>query len=159
MSDSWETFGGALQEESAALARLHEAGLRLTEALVRNNPAEITLAERGLDGARRAFQSSSVKRRNMMSRGFGKMTLRQVCRYAPRRMAPTFGQRLYELTTLSINVKITSGNNKALIAAGMGRLIKITAAMQKAANAEPKTYKRRGFIPPPTNSVLLSSRA
>jgi hypothetical protein len=56
-------------------------------------------------------------------------------------------------------VKITSGNNKSLIAAGMERLIKITTAMQKAANAEPQTYKRRGFIPPPTNSVLLSSRA
>ena len=25
MSDSWETFGGALQEESGALARVHEA--------------------------------------------------------------------------------------------------------------------------------------
>jgi hypothetical protein len=159
MSDSWETFSGVLSEESAALTRVHEAGLRLTEALVHNNPAEITLAERTLDGARRAFQASSSKRRTMMSRGFGKMTLRQVCRYAPRRLGPTLGQRLYELTTLSINVKITSGNNKALIAAGMERLIKITTAMQKAANAEPKTYRRRGFVPPPTNSVLLSSRA
>jgi hypothetical protein len=159
MSDSWEAFSGALQEESAALGRVHEAGMRLTEALVHNSPAEITLAERGLDGARRAFASSSAKRRSMMTRGFGKMTLRQVCRYAPRRMSPVLGQRLYELTTLSINVKITSGNNKALIAAGMERLIKITSAMQKAANAGPQTYKRRGFIPPPTNSVLVSSRA
>lgn len=159
MSDSWEAFSGALSEESAALARVHEAGLRLTEALIHNSPPEITLADRCLDGARKAFQASSSKRRSMMVRGFGKMTLRQVCRYAPRRLAPTFGQRLYELTTLSINVKITSGNNKALIAAGMERLIKITTAMQKAANSEPKTYKRRGFIPPPTNSVLLSSRA
>jgi len=159
MGDSWDAFSGALQDESAALSRVHEAGLRLTEALVRNQVAEITAAERALDGARRAFQSASVKRRNMMSRGFGKMSLRQVCRYAPRRLAPTLGQRLYELTTLSINIKITSGNNKALIAAGMDRLIKITTAMQKSANAEPRTYKRRGFIPPPTNSVLLSSRA
>jgi len=159
MSDSWDAFSAALHEESAALARVHEAGLRLTEALVRNDIAEITTAERALDGARRAFTASSVKRRNMMSRGFGKMSLRQVCRYAPRRLAPTFGQRLYELTTLSINVKITNGNNKALIAAGMERLIKITSAMQKSANSEPKTYKRRGFVPPPTNSVLLSSRA
>jgi hypothetical protein len=159
MSDSWEAFSAALHEESAALARVHEAGLRMTEALIHNVPAEITLADRGLDGARKAFQASSSKRRGMMVRGFGKMTLRQVCRYAPRRLAPTLGQRLYELTTLSISVKITSGNNKSLIAAGMERLIKITTAMQKAANAEPQTYKRRGFIPPPTNSVLLSSRA
>ena len=159
MSDSWESFCSALQEESSALSRVHEAGLLLTQALIHNSPAEITLAERGLDGARNAFQASSVKRRTMMSRGFGKLTLRQVCRYAPRRMAPHLGQRLYELTTLSINVKITSNNNKALIASGMERLIKITAAMQRAANAEPKTYRRRGFVPPPTNSVLLSSRA
>jgi hypothetical protein len=159
MNDSWEAFASVLQEESAALARVHEAGLRLTEALVHDSPPEIVLAERGLDGARRAFQASAAKRRNMMARGFGKMTLRQVCRYAPRRLVPTLGQRLYELTNLSINVKITSNNNKALIAAGMERLIKITSAMQRAANAEPKTYRRRGFVPPPTNSVLLSSRA
>jgi hypothetical protein len=159
MTDSWESFTGALQEESAALTRVHECAQRLTQALVHNVPAEIMVAERALDGARRAFQTSSVKRRNMQSRGFGKMTLRQVCRYAPRRLSPTLGQRLYELTTLSINVKISSSNNKALIASGMERLIKITSAMQRAANAEPKTYKRRGFVPPPTNSVLVSSRA
>jgi hypothetical protein len=159
VSDSWETFAGALQEESAALARVHDAALRLTEVLVRNRAAEIMLAEKALDGARRAYQTISAKRRGMQARGFGKMTLRQVCAYAPRRLGPTLNQRLYELTTYSIGLRITANNNKALIASGMERLMKVTTALQRAANEGPKTYRRRGFIPPPTNSVLLSSRA
>ncbi|HZY97972.1 MAG TPA: hypothetical protein VFE36_00220, partial [Candidatus Baltobacteraceae bacterium] len=118
MSDSWETFAGALQEESAALGRVHDAALRLTEVLVRNRAAEIMVAERALDGARRAYQTTSAKRRGMQARGFGKMTLRQVCAYAPRRLGATFNQRLYELTTYSIGLRITSNNNKALIASG-----------------------------------------
>lgn len=159
MSDSWETFAGALQEESAALARVHDAAMRLTEVLVRNRAAEIMLAERALDGARRAYQTISAKRRGMQARGFGKMTLRQVCAYAPRRLAPALNQRLYELTTYSIGLRITANNNKALIASGMERLMQVTTALQRAANEGPKTYRRRGFIPPPSNSVLLSSRA
>jgi len=159
MSDSWETFAGALLEESAALGRVHDAALRLTEVLVNNRAAEIMLAEKALDGARRAYQTLSAKRRGMQARGFGKMTLRQVCAYAPRRLAPTLNQRLYELTTYSIGLRITSNNNKSLIASGMERLMKVTSALQSAANEGPKTYRRRGFIPPPTNSVLLSSRA
>lgn len=159
MTDSWEAFAGALQEESAALARVHDAAMKLTQALVRNRPVEITAAERALDGARKAFTSCSAKRRGMQARGFGKMALRQVCAYAPRRFAPAFNQRLYELTTLTLGLKITSNNNKALIASGLDRLIKVTAAIQKAANPGPGTYRRRGYIPPPTNSVLVSSRA
>lgn len=159
MSDSWETFAGALGEESAALGRVHEAALRLTDVLVKNRAAEIMLAEKALDGARRAYQTVSAKRRGMQARGFGKMTLRQVCAYAPRRLAPMLNQRLYELTTYSIGLRITSNNNKSLIASGMDRLMKVTTELQRAANEGPKTYRRRGFIPPPTNSVLLSSRA
>lgn len=159
MNDSWESFAGALLEESAALTRVHDAAMSLTKALVRNVPAEIMLAERALDGARRAFQASSAKRRGMQARGFGKLTLNEVCAYAPRRMRATFNQRLYELSTLSIGMKITTNNNKALIASGLDRLIKMTSALQKAVNQGPKTYKRRGFIPPPTNSVLVSSQA
>lgn len=159
MSDSWETFAGALQEESAALGRVHDAALRLTDVLVKNRAADIMLAEKALDGARRAYQTISAKRRGMQARGFGKLTLRQVCAYAPRRLAPTLNQRLYELTTFSIGLRITSNNNKSLIASGMDRLMKVTAELQRASSEGPKTYRRRGFIPPPTNSVLLSSRA
>ncbi len=159
MSDSWESFATALQEESAALSRLHDAALRLTQALVKNSADDIGTADKALDGARRAFATSSSKRRGMQARGFGQMTLRQVCAYAPRRLAPAFNQRLYELTTLSIGLRITSKNNKALIVGGLDRLMQVTAALQRAANEGPKTYRRRGFVPPPTNSVLVSSKA
>jgi len=159
VSDSWESFATVLDEEAAALRRVHDAAIRLTAALVGNSAQEIGLAERGLDGARRAFASSSVKRRGMQARGFGKMTLRQVCAYAPRRLALTFNQRVYELTTLSIGLRISGDNNKALIASGLDRLMKVTSTLQQAASEGPKTYKRRGFVPPPTNSVLVSSRA
>src|SRR5215472_6579732 len=132
MSDSWETFAGALLEESAALGRVHDAALRLTEVLVNNRAAEIMLAEKALDGARRAYQTLSAKRRGMQARGFVKMTLRQVCAYAPRRLAPTLNQLLYELKTYSIGLRITSNNNKSLIASGMERLMKVTSALQSA---------------------------
>jgi hypothetical protein len=159
MGDSWETFAGALSEESAALTRVNDTAHKLTQALVQSVPAEILSAEKALDTARRAYQTASAKRRGMQTRGFGQMTLRQVCAYAPRRLAGPLNQRLYELTTLSIGLKITANNNKALIVGGLDRLMQITAALQKAANQTPATYKRRGFIPPPTNSVLVSSRA
>lgn len=159
MTDSWEIFAAALQEESAALARMHDAALAMTQALVLNRPVDISASERAVDGARRAFVSSSGKRRGMQARGFGQMTLRQVCAYAPRRFAPTLNQRLYELSTLSIGLKISNNNNKALIVSGLDRLMQVTSALQRASSDEPKTYRRRGFVPPPTNSVLLSSRA
>ncbi len=159
MSDSWDAFGAALREEAQLLKRTHEAALLLTQALVKNDATEILECERVLDSARRAYHSASGKRRGMQIRGFGSLTLRQVCLYAPRQLWPTFNQRLVELTTTSIGLKITNNNNKALIQAGMQRLVKITAALQKAAQDTPGTYKRRGFVPPPTNSVLVSSNA
>lgn len=159
MSDSWETFAAALQDESAALARVHDGALRLTKTLVESAPSEIIAAERALDQARRAFQTCSAKRRGMQSRGFGKLTLRQVCAYAPRRMAGVLNQRLYELTTMSIGLKITANNNKALIVGGLDRLVQVTAALQRASDESPHTYRRRGMVPPPTHSVLVSSRA
>lgn len=159
MSDSWDAFAGALQEESVLLRRTHEAALALTKALVGDDPREIMSAERALDGARREYHSASGKRRGMQIRGFGSMTLRQVCMYAPRTMWPTLNQRVVELTTTSIGLRLTNENNKALISAGMQRLMKITAALQEAAHDGPRTYKRRGYVPPPTNSVLVSSKA
>ncbi len=159
MSDSWEAFATALSEESQLLRRTHDAALALTKALVRSDAVEILECERGLDSARRAYHSASGKRRGMQIRGFGSLTLRQVCLYAPRPLWPTLNQRLVELTTTSIGLRITNNNNKALIQSGMQRLVKITTALQKAANDTPGTYKRRGFVPPPTNSVLVSSKA
>ncbi|HTV75014.1 MAG TPA: hypothetical protein VMD47_05425 [Candidatus Acidoferrales bacterium] len=159
MSDSWEAFTSALHEESKLLRRTHDAALALTKALVKSDPNGILECERALDSARRDYHAASGKRRGMQIRGFGSLTLRQVCVYAPRQLWPTLNQRLVELTTTSIGLRITNANNKALIQAGMQRLVKITTALQKAANDTPGTYKRRGFVPPPTNSVLVSSKA
>jgi len=159
MSDSWELFAAALQDESVMLRRTHEAALQLTKALVKNDAVEILQCERALDSARRAYGSASGKRRGMQVRGFGNLTLRQVCVYAPRPLWPTLNQRLVELTTTSIGLRITNGNNKALIQSGMQRLVKITETLQRAASDGPRTYRRRGFIPPPSNSVLVSSKA
>jgi hypothetical protein len=73
-------------------------------------------------------------------------------------MWPVLNQRLVELTTTSISLGITTSNNKALILSGMDRLMKVTAALQKAHSDGPGTYKRRGVVPPPSNSVLMSSK-
>jgi hypothetical protein len=159
MTDSWETFAATLGEESARLREVGEAAQRLTKALVANDVALIAHAERELDAARRAYQSASGKRRGMQVRGFGTMTLREVCRYAPRKLRPVFNQRIAEIMTTSIALGITTSNNKALIVSGMDRLMKVTAALQKAASDAPRTYRRRGFVPPPNNSVLVSSKA
>ena len=159
MTDSWDAFAAALQEETTLLARVHDAAQRLTQALVANDLTAISSVERELDTARQAYQSASGKRRGMQVRGFGSLTLRQVCGYAPRAMWPMLGARVQELTTTSIALGITTNNNKSLILGGMERLMKVTAALQKAHNDGPGTYKRRGFVPPPNNSVLVSSKA
>ena len=159
MTDSWDAFAAALQEESTLLMRLQDIAQRLTQALVANDLEQISNAERELDSARQAYQSASGKRRGMQVRGFGSLSLRQVCGYAPRAMWPVLGQRIAELTTTSIALGITTNNNKSLIIGGMERLMKVTSALQKAHNDGPGTYKRRGFLPPPSNSVLVSSKA
>ncbi len=159
MSDSWENFALALHDESQSLSRLGHAALRLQQALVENDIEKISTAERDLDAARQAHVRVVGKRRGIQVRGFGTMPLRQVCGYAPRHLAPTLNQRLSEITTQTIALGITSNNNKALIVAGMERLIQVTTALQKAARDDSRTYKRRGFVPPPSNSVLVSSSA
>jgi hypothetical protein len=159
MSDSWETFVAALSEEATQLRGVGDAAQRLTQALVANDIAWIAQAERELDTVRRSYQSASGKRRGMQVRGFGTMTLRQVCGYAPQRMWPVLNQRIAEIATTSIALGITTNNNKALIMSGMERLMKVTSVLQKAAGDGPGTYKRRGMIPPPSNSVLVSSKA
>ena len=158
MSDSWESFAAALADEAVLLSRMNDAALKLTQALVDSDATSISTAERELDGARKAYVSAAGRRRGMQVRGFGEMTLRQVCAYAPRNLAPSLNARLAELTTGSIALGITNNNNKALIASGMNRLMKVTTVLQNAASDHPRTYKRRGFVPPPSNSVLVSSQ-
>lgn len=158
MTDSWDSFVSALVEESSLLAHVNEAALRLTRALVGSKVEEIFASEQDLDSARRAYQASCGKRRGMQVRGFGTMTLRQVCSYAPRNVRLPLSGRLAELATGSIQLGITTNNNRALIASGMERIMKVTSALQKASNDGPGTYRRRGFVPPPNNSVLMSSQ-
>ena len=158
MNDSWDSFANALGDEAAQLGRVNEAALKLTQALVENDADSIVAAERVLDDVRKSYVSAAGRRRGMQARGFGNLTLRQVCAYAPRQLMPTLNQRLVELTTGAISLGITTNNNKAIIASGMERLMKVTSVLQKAASDAPGTYKRRGYVPPPSNSVLVSSR-
>ena len=158
MSDSWELFAKALGAESDALRVLGERAQVLSKTLVQLDAEEVLAAQKALEEARESFSKAASERRAMQVRGFGTMTLRQVCSYAPRALAWEMNQRLAELMTTSIGVTITNNNNKALIAGGMDRLVKTTLAMQRAAS-EPGTYRRRGFVAPPSNSVLVSSKA
>lgn len=158
MSDSWEAFGAALREESAALQRLNAAAMQMTQVLVDGAPESIVQADKDLNDARSVHQSASSVRRGMQIRGFGTMTLQQVCAYAPRELGGEFNQRLAELTYGSISLGITIGNNKSLIVAGLERLVKTTAKLQETMTERTGVYKRRGYVAPPGASILVSSK-
>lgn len=156
-ADSWEAFGMALQEESASLKRLNAAAIHLTQVLVDGSPEAIMESDRALNAARAIHQNACAKRRGMQARGFGKMSLQQVCRYAPRHISPYLHRSLAEITFGSISLGITISNNKALIVAGLQRLVDVTHKMQEQATERTGVYKRRGFVAPPGASVLVSN--
>jgi hypothetical protein len=158
VSDNWEAFAAALQDESASIARLNVAALALTQVLVQGEPGEIMRADRELNAARQEHSGATGKRRGMQARGFGTMTLQQVCQYAPSNLAGQFNQRLSEITCGAIQLGITISNNKALIMSGLARLMSVTSKLQESASDRPGVYKRRGFVPPPDGSVLVSSK-
>lgn len=158
VNDSWEAFAAALQEESLALQRLNAAALHLTQVLTGGTPEDIVEADRHLNAARAVHQGASSKRRGMQVRGFGTMTLQQVCQYAPRHLAAYMNQRMAELTYGSISLGITIANNKSLILAGLERLINITSKLQETMTERTGVYKRRGYVAPPGASVLVSSK-
>jgi hypothetical protein len=158
VSDSWEAFATALQEESVALQRLNVAAQHLTQVLVDGSPETIMEVDRQLNAARAEHQAASSKRRGMQVRGFGTMTLQQVCQYAPRHLAAYMNQRLAELTYGSISLGITIGNNKSLIVAGLERLVNVTTKLQESVTERTGVYKRRGYVAPPGASVLVSSK-
>ena len=157
-NDSWEVFAGMLAEESAALTRLNSSAVYLTQVLVDGSPDAILEADRQLNAARAVHAAASAKRRGMQVRGFGQMTLQQVCNYAPRHLAAQFNQRMAELTYGSISLGITLGNNKSLIVAGLERLVKITSKMQQNMSERTGVYKRRGYVAPVGASVIVSSQ-
>lgn len=158
MSDSWETFSAMLVEESAALKRLNAAAVHLTQVLVDGTPEAILEADRQLNASRETHQQASSRRRGMQARGFGSMTLQQVCAYAPRHLAAHMSQRVAELTYGSISLGITIGNNKSLILSGLERLMKVTSKLQESVTERTGVYKRRGYVAPPGASVLVSSQ-
>jgi hypothetical protein len=157
-ADSWDAFAAALVDESAALRRLCGAAQHLTSVLVSGSPDDIVEADRQLNVARTLYNGVSGKRRNMQVRGFGTMTLQQVCQYAPRHLSAQVNQRLAELTYGSISLGITIGNNKSLIVAGLERLVKTTSKLQETMTERTGVYKRRGYVAPPGASVLVSSK-
>ncbi|HEY9179875.1 MAG TPA: hypothetical protein VIO32_04095 [Candidatus Baltobacteraceae bacterium] len=157
-NDSWEAFGMALHEEAQSLQRLNAAAVHLTQVLVDGSPDAIMESDRALNAARAVHQAACSKRRGMQARGFGTMTLQQVCRYAPRHIAPYLHKALSEITYGSISLGITISNNKSLIVAGLQRLVDVTHKLQESATEKTGVYKRRGYIAPPGASVLVSSK-
>lgn len=157
MNDSWNIFAGMLQEESTALQRLNSAAVVLTQILVEGSPEAIVHADSQLNAARVAHQEASSKRRGMQVRGFGSLTLQQVCGYAPRHMAAELNQRMAELTYGSISLGITIANNKSLIVSGLERLVKMTSKLQESMTERTGVYKRRGHVAPVGTSVLVSN--
>ncbi|MFN2461311.1 MAG: flagellar export chaperone FlgN [Candidatus Velthaea sp.] len=159
MSDNWQSFADAMADENRALAELGAASLRLTEVLVAGVPAEIEQIERRLEAMRVLHAHAHGRRNTMQKRGFGELTLRQVCAYAPAPLRRGVYTTLHELTTRAIALSMTVNNNKALILAGMNRITRTVEVMQQTMSEQPGTYKRRGTIPPASGSVIVSRRA
>ncbi|HVA38757.1 MAG TPA: flagellar export chaperone FlgN [Candidatus Dormibacteraeota bacterium] len=143
MSDSWEVFAQTLDDEGAAMEKLAQRARRLTEALIDRDLERIEATRRDLEEARIAHQSALGKRRAMQQRGFGQRTLAQVVGYAPRSLRPRLRQRVSDLAVGAAGLAISNNNNKALIAQGMRRLVRIAQLAQAAQERELGTYQRR----------------
>jgi hypothetical protein len=155
----WQRFAELLGEENRRLGELGEAALRLTDALVRNEPDAIEAAERRVEAQRVLHGTAYAQRVAMQRRGFGKLTLAQVCAYAPPPLRRAMYANAKELETRGLALKLTVSNNKALILAGMERLARTVAVLQRAGTEQTGTYRRRGVVPPPDGSVIVSRRA
>ena len=155
--DAWQLFAQLLAEESAALSRLNAAAVYLTQVLVDGSPQMIVDADRQLGAVRSAHAAAAAKRRGMQARGFGQMNLQQVCAYTPRHMWPRFNQLMAELSYGAISLGITLNNNKSLIAAGLQRLVEMTAKLQESMTERTGVYRRRGYVSRSGSSVLVSS--
>ncbi len=156
---SWPAFAAALAAENLALGELGAAALELTRVLVFGTAAQIEAADRQVE-ARRMLHAEAQKRRiTMMTRAFGDRSLRTVCSYAPPPIRRELFATLRELRTRGISLRITIGNNKALIVAGLGRITKILTLMQKNVAGQPGTYRRRGKVDPPNAALIVSRKA
>jgi hypothetical protein len=95
----------------------------------------------------------------MMKSGFGALSLRQVCSYAPGPSRRAVFTSLRELRTRGIGLQITVGNNKALISAGLLRIAKTVAVIQKSLTEQPGTYRRGGTVTQSHGSLIVSRKA
>lgn len=159
MSDSWESFLAALDAEAESMGALHHATLKLTTALVKNDTSEIKVASAEVETQRKRHLSHAGKRRSMQRRGFGKLTLRDVCAYAPRTIQHFFQNRLAQLFYYVTSLRITNENNRALVVSGMDRLLKIVEVLRQAQAEKSGTYRRRGVQPQKDSSVIMSQQA
>ncbi len=157
--NEWQKFGAMIAEECRALNELAAAALALTDALVANDPVAIETAERRVEARRVLHGTAYAQRIAMQRRGFGTLTLAQVCAYAPPPLRRQFYGVVHELDTSTAGLKMTVSNNKSLILAGMERLARTVAVLQRAGTEQTGTYRRRGVVPPPDGSVLVSRKA
>jgi hypothetical protein len=155
----WARFAELLADECRLLGALGDAALGLTDALVVNDPDAIDLAERRVEAQRVLHGTAYAQRVAMQQRGFGKLTLAQVCAYAPPALRRSMYGTMHELGTRGIALRLTVSNNKSLILAGMDRLARTVAVLQRAGTEQTGTYRRRGVVPPPDGSVIVSRRA
>jgi hypothetical protein len=155
----WQKFADLLFAESRMLGELGDAALGLTDALVVNEPDAIESAERRVEGRRVLHGTMYAQRIAMQRRGFGTLTLPQVCAYAPPALRRSMYATMHEIDTRGIALKLTVSNNRALILAGMERLARTVAVLQRAGTEQTGTYRRRGVVPPPDGSVIVSRRA
>jgi hypothetical protein len=155
----WQKFAQLLGEENRLLAELNAAALALTDALVQNEPEAIDLAERRLEAQRVLHGTAYAQRIAMQRAGFGTLTLEQVCAYAPGNLRRWMYGTVHQIVTRGTELRLTVANNKALILAGLERLAKTVAVLQRAGTEQTGTYRRRGIVPPPEGSVIVSRRA
>lgn len=156
---SWQAFADALDAENRALGELGAATLAMTSALVFGSAVDIESAERDVDAKRILHAQAHVRRTIMMKSGFGDLSLRQVCSYAPPVLRRAVFTSLRELITRGIALQITVGNNKALIFAGLQRIANTINVLQKSLIDEGGTYERRGTVAPSNSSLIVSRRA
>ncbi len=157
--NQWQKFGEMLGEENRLLGELGVAALAMTDALVANDPARIETAGRRLEAQRVLHGTAYARRIAMQRQGFGTLALPQVCAYAPPPLRRRFHATAHEIGIRGIALKLTVSNNKALIVAGMDRIARIVKVLQRAGTEQTGTYRRRGIVPPPEGSVIVSRRA
>ncbi|MBV8602951.1 MAG: hypothetical protein JO359_15415 [Candidatus Eremiobacteraeota bacterium] len=158
MSDSWQSFLDTLSEECRLFNALNEKALALSNALVANVPEVILAAQTELEQARKAMVAMKSRRRAMQQRGFGNMPLASVCQFAPPQIADGLKRRAKELVYHTTALELINSNNRALILGAMERLMAILGVMRRAQGA-PLTYKRRGIMPLPDRSMIMSHNA